>query len=353
MTAPVSPKPLALGRTAEVRDLLRGKHRLLVLTHANPDPDSLGSAVGLGAFARALGVESTFAVVGRILRAENQAMVRELAIETQPLEGLDLGQFDCAALVDTQPGFGHTPIPSGLRIDLVIDHHVSDAVRPRFDGVRIIDLRHGVGATSSIVASYFLESGIVPGRDVATALMYGIRTDTADLSRNLSETDTRAYDFLSPLVDRRKLLAITRPRLPPEYFQTLRDALGKIRLYEHIALCSLGRTPSPEMVAEVADLLMRMEGLQAVFCGGLVDSTFYVSVRTDPSIADAWHLIHSAMKGEDGSCGGHGAVAGGSIQLPSGDDRALKRLERRLERRILKAMGVKATNATAIGQSEE
>ncbi|MGE3172674.1 MAG: bifunctional oligoribonuclease/PAP phosphatase NrnA [Planctomycetota bacterium] len=342
MTSP-SPSTAAvsrnLGRTEALLALLRSRKRLLVLTHNNPDPDSLGSGMGLRHFAAVAGqVESVFGLSGKILRAENQEMVAQLGIGMVPIGELDPSQFDCVALVDTQPGFGHTIVPEGCTVDIVIDHHVGDEERVpptwQFD-----DVRSDIGATSSVVATYFREAGFTPSRDVATALAYGIKTDTADLSRNVSEVDLRAYDFLFPHVDRQKLVAIMRPRLPEAYFQTLKEALRKVRRYEHVALCSLGTIGSAEMVAEVADLLLRMEGVTAVFCGGLVDCTYYVSVRTEIG-GDAWRLIAHAMAGEKGTFGGHGSVAGGSITLPCGDTRTLRRLERRLERNILRSVGV-------------
>lgn len=346
--------PRLRGRTEVLQDLLRGRRRLLVLTHTNPDPDSLGAAMGLRQFAElSAGVPGTLALSGKILRAENQEMVRQLAIDMVPLQDLDLGTFDCVALVDTQPGFGHTIVPAGLRVDIVIDHHVCSEQNVVAYDAPFIDVRSEIGATSSLVASYFLDARLRPNRDVATALLYGINTDTAELSRNVSDLDLRAHDFLFPLADRTKLVAITRPRLPPAYFQTLREALSKVRIYKHLALCSLGRTASAEMVAEVADLLLRMQGVQAVFCGGLVGETFYVSVRTELGPCDAWTLIRSAIGNEQASYGGHGSVAGGSIQLGSSDLRAMKRLERRLERNILRSMGIEGATAQKLGASAD
>jgi len=340
-------------RMEALRAVLTGRQRLLVLTHNNPDPDSLGGAVGLQDFARKVtGVESQFAITGRILRAENQAMVRELGIQMDRLETVDLTDFDCVALVDTQPGFGHTFVPPSLAVDIVIDHHVCAEAEKTPRDVGFLDVRPDVGATSSMVAGHLLEAGVVPSREVATALAYGIKTDTADLSRNVSDQDLRAYDYLFPHVDRQRLVSITCPRLPHAYFQTLKDALTKVRLYDGVTLCSLGRTPSAEMVAEVADLLLRMEGVRAVFCGGLVSGSYYVSVRTEVG-GDAWRLIRDAMEGEDGTCGGHGSVAGGTIHLGSGDSRTLKRLERRLERNILRSMGVSGGNAGILGASDD
>ena len=334
-----------------LRAVLQGRRRLLVLTHNNPDPDSLGGAVGLMEFARkAVGIEASFAITGRILRAENVAMVRELGIPMERLESIVLADFDCVALVDTQPGFGHTFVPPGLRVDIVLDHHV--CAEANLGGVAFVDVRPDVGATSSLMAGHLLEAGVTPSREVATALAYGIKTDTADLSRNVSDLDLRAYDYLFPHIDRQRLVAICSPRLPAAYFQTLKEALAKVRLYDGVTLCSLGRTPSAEMVAEVADLLLRMEGVKAVFCGGLVGRSYYVSVRTEVG-GDAWALIRDAMAGEAGTCGGHGSVAGGTIQLGGDDARALRRLERRLERNILDSMGVSGGNAAMFGDADD
>ncbi|MBX3463532.1 MAG: DHH family phosphoesterase [Planctomycetes bacterium] len=336
-----------------MRNLLRSRRRLLVLTHNNPDPDSLGGAVGLQEFARkAAGIDSRLAISGKILRAENQAMVRELGLQMDRVADVALADFDCVALVDTQPGFGHTHVPAGLAVDIVLDHHVCPDAADHLRAVPFVDVRSDVGATSSLVAGHLLAAGVRPSAEVATALAYGIRTDTADLSRNVSDLDLRAWDFLFPFVDRQRLVAIASPRLPLAYFQTLKDALTKVRLYDGLVLCSLGLTTSAEMVAEVADLLLRLEGTKAVFCGGLVGNNYHVSVRTEIG-GDAWRLIRASMEGEAGTCGGHGSVAGGSVQVEVADARTLRRLERRLERNILKAFGVSGANAYALGDGED
>ncbi|MFM1873732.1 MAG: hypothetical protein RL398_3154 [Planctomycetota bacterium] len=340
-------------RTAALKAVLTGKRRLLVLTHKNPDPDSLGGAMGLREFARQVaGVESDFAVTGRILRAENQTMVRELGIQMQQLDEVDLTAYDCVALVDTQPGFSHTIVPAELKPDIVLDHHSCEARVSRIDGVAFVDVRTDVGATSSLVAWHLLNAGVVPSREVATGLAYGIKTDTADLSRGVTDIDLAAHSFLFPHVDRQALARIASPRLPLAYYQKLKNALGELRLYDGVALCSLGSSVNPEMIAEVADLLMRMEGVRAVFCGGVTGVDYYISVRTDVG-GDAWQLIRAAMDGEKGSCGGHGPVAGGAIPLDDTSSRFWHRLERRLERNILRSMGVSGANAVVLDRRED
>lgn len=329
-----------MNETRELLDVLRSHRRLLILTHANPDPDSLASAVGLRFLAEnAAGIETVFGYAGRIMRAENREMVRRCGIELTPQEQLDVDSFDCLAVVDTQPGFGHTRLPEGRSIDIVVDHHVPPTIEgaPAEVGDRFHDVRTDVGATSTLIGSYLLDAGLEVTTPLATALIYGIVTDTADLTRNVSELDERVYEWLSPKVDREAMRYITRPALPPDYYRTLGMALSNVRIYGDLVLCSLGRVESPEMVAEVADLLLRLEGKQTVLCGGLVNDTYYVSLRTE-LVRDAYDLLAAALDGK-GSFGGHGQVAGGSVVLPDAEHRTLRRFERRLEKNMLETLG--------------
>lgn len=336
-------------RARALLGLLSSRKRLLVLTHNNPDPDSLASALGLQRLAwEKLRMPSRFGLSGRVMRAENRTMVQCLGLEMVPVENLRIDDYDCIAMVDTQPGFGHTTVPPDREVDLVIDHHVPPENPLEVGADAFVDIRTDAGATSSMVTEYLMDLGVPVPADVATALFYGIKTDTADLARNASPLDQRAYDFLSSRVDRQKLAQITTPDLPLEYYRTLRDALNNMRVYDNVVLCSLGRIDSPEMVAEVADLLLRLEGKQAVFCGGLVGKTYYVSVRTELRGRDAYDLIRDALGGE-GSFGGHGMVAGGCIELPDDSPRTLRRLERRLEKNILRSMSVTGVKLQGLG----
>lgn len=340
------------GRIEELIRKLRGCKRLLVLTHANPDPDSLASAQGLRLLAEAkLGVPSSFGYTGRILRAENKEMVEHCGIEMTPLEELDLDSYDCLAVVDTQPGFGHTQLPEDLKVDIVIDHHMPPDEPNGQNPDCFEDVRTYVGATCSMVTGYLMDAGVEIPANVATALFYGIKTDTADLSRNVSPLDEKAYEHLVVRMNRQSLAKITKPDLSAEYFKALRVALNGVRLYGDVVLCSLGQTTSPEMIAEVADLLLRLEGKQTVFCGGMVGKIYYMSVRTELD-RDAYSLIKAALDGE-GSFGGHGSMAGGSLELKGDDRRSLKRWERRLEKNILKIMGVEGVAVSGIGGDPE
>jgi nanoRNase/pAp phosphatase (c-di-AMP/oligoRNAs hydrolase) len=205
-----------------------------------------------------------------------------------------------------------------------------------------VDVRTDAGATASILTQYLLEQEVPIPPPVATALYYGIRTDTLDMSRNVSDLDVKAHRHLLDLVDRERLRAIAHPRVRLAYFRHFRNALSATEIYGSLVLSTLGRVDNPEMVAEVADLLLRLEGITWVVCGGLYENNYYLSVRAAVPGKDAWRLLRDVLH-DQGSFGGHGAVAGGRIPLVDDSDRGLKRLELELKKGFLAALGERGT----------
>ncbi|HET6203301.1 MAG TPA: DHH family phosphoesterase [Planctomycetota bacterium] len=327
--------------------LFRGKGRVLVLTHRNPDPDALGAAVGLMHLLReAAGAEPTLAMNGAIFRAENREMVDLLEIPLVAFNGLDRSRFGAGVMVDTQPGFGHTVTPPDVPLLAVIDHHVSPA--GELPTVPFFDVQTGYGATSTLVYEYLRALALAIPTRVATALLCGVRFDTADLQRNASPADSRAYDELLHLSDRRLLAQIKNPSLPPEYFRELRRAIGVARSHGGIVLAFLGRLTNPDMVAEVADLLLRYRGTKWTLVGGHHEGTYYVSLRIDTPGTDAYPMIRRILDGE-GTFGGHGRIAGARIPVQDKSARDIHALQRRIRARALALAGETGTPIHRIG----
>ena len=98
--------------------------QILILSHNNPDPDAIASAVALRhLLSEKLGVEGHIAYRGLIGRAENKALVHFLGQPLQPLTQSDLRRPVPVALVDVQPGTASITLPLELRVDMVIDRH--------------------------------------------------------------------------------------------------------------------------------------------------------------------------------------------------------------------------------------
>jgi len=311
--------------------------RPLILSHRSPDPDALGAMFGLGFLLReGFGLEPEIAATGKIHRAENQVMVRELGLRYRELSKLGRETFAGIFLVDTQPGFGHTPLPE-LPVVGVFDHHrpPGEEARSGIERIPHYDVRIGIGATSTIVYEYCKEAELELDTHTATALCCGVRFDTGDLSQGATALDTEAFYETFRVADRNMLARIARPTLPPVYYGELHRSLARGRRQGKVVVGLLGRMKNPESVAETADFFLRMDGAEVSVVGGAFDGRYHVSVRC--SEREAYELMEALLK-TDGSFGGRGGVAGGQIALEAGDDAEIRRIERRIKARLMRVI---------------
>jgi nanoRNase/pAp phosphatase (c-di-AMP/oligoRNAs hydrolase) len=308
-----------------------GDGRAVILTHDNPDPDALAAAMGLRTLLGRHGVAAQIALGGIIGRAENRAMVRELDIELHPIEKLDWSRYAAIAMVDTQPGTGNNSLPPGRQADIVIDHHP-----PRGDVSHVpwLDVRAEMGATATIVYHYLREEEVPIDTTLATAFLYALKSETRDLGRESGPLERAAYIELSALADFERLYKITTPKLGREHFVALDRALRSATVWGELVAINLGALGYPDLVAEVADLMLPYEKARWVLCVGQHNGTVFLSVRTDIPDATAGALIRRVV-GHNGAAGGHGMIAGGRMFTPVRDDAALKLIYDELVSRLL------------------
>src|SRR4051794_5780867 len=94
------------------------------VSHIHPDPDSLGSMLGLAHLVETrLDKPTRLTRDGLIRRAENRAMVDLLGIDLEPIEEVTWGRGDALVMVDSQPNTGRHSFDPDLPIYGVIDHH--------------------------------------------------------------------------------------------------------------------------------------------------------------------------------------------------------------------------------------
>jgi nanoRNase/pAp phosphatase (c-di-AMP/oligoRNAs hydrolase) len=326
---PISPERLEQLRKAA------GSGPVLILTHDNPDPDGLASGKALAALLQdAWGVASRLAYSGLIGRAENKAMLRLLTPEWGLLENYnDVQQYSAVAVLDTQPGAGNNSVPAWVTPQIVIDHH--QPIRQKLTKVPFVDVRTNAGATVSLVYQYMEAAGVKPDETLATAIFYGIQADTLGLSRGGSPLDQDAYFKMLQYIDRQRLAKIEQAGLPPQYFRAVVQGLQAARLFGRVVVSYMGDMHNPDFVAELADLLVRLEGVRAVLCMGYHGATLYLSLRTISEESDAGLMIQKVII-QPGRAGGHGTLAGG--QMPLNDDSPDKMAEA-IQTRFLQVMG--------------
>lgn len=324
---------------------IRGRGPLLILMHDNPDPDALACALGLQEVVASIGVESALGLGGIIGRAENRAMVRELGITLIPVELLDPSRFPLLALVDTQPTTGNNSLFPGRGCDIVIDHHPPLAASRQ---VPWCDVREDIAASSMITYEYIRRLGLPIGPRLATAFLYALKSETRDLGREAGPDERAAYVEIFPLADHDKLHAIFSPKLGLEHFAAVERALRSAEYLDGFVAVNLGELAYPDLVAEVADLLLPYDRAHWVLCVGQHEGTVFLSLRTDVADAHAGTLMRRLL-GPSGAGGGHGLIAGGRLFAPVRDEKQLRQIYAGLVDRMAKELGIEAEPRPLLG----
>jgi len=323
-------------------EVFRGREQFLIQTHNNPDPDAIATAVGLRyLYERYTGQTARIAFGGIVGRSENRAMLRYLGIQMVPGERIDYARYDLIAVVDSQPGFRYNPMPEDLVPQIVIDHHPPNADSIP-EGVEFAILEEGYGATASIIGEIMARNRIPVPEEVATALAYGIKADTQDLGRETSEADILAYTYLYPLANKRLMSRIESERVPQNYFQEFGNAIENAVIYDFVVVTDLCEVEVADMVAEMADFLLRLEGARWSFVMAICGGTLYTSMRASEENLRAGVAIAAALAGV-GSCGGHAAMAGGQVPLEGRSDEEVGNLKEQILFNLLDHLNVKRT----------
>lgn len=320
-----------------MEEALKGVKRLIVMTHDNPDPDSVSSALCLAYIVtNKFNVPASVKYGGIVGRAENRAMIRVLGLKVSPLKDSDLKSDADFAFVDMQPRTGNSSYFIKKKPVIVIDHHfLRKTTKASF-----IDIRTNYGATATMLTEYLMASGLEVPASLATALSYGISSETQDLGREAQEADILAYLALFPRSNKKLLAQIVHPRLPRDFFITLNRAMHHSFIYKNAISTSLGEIKNPDFVPLVADFMLRLERMTWAICMGRYNDRIIVSVRTTNTKGEAGRFLRRLV-GKKGTAGGHGMIAGGQIVCATMEHDRCTQIEEELVKDFLKKLGYK------------
>ncbi|MCA1959430.1 MAG: DHH family phosphoesterase [Desulfomonile sp.] len=339
------------GKLEQLAEVLKGagKHPMLILCHNNPDPDSIGCAAGFNfLLKRKFGIRSVLGYGGAITRAENKAMVHRLRIHIRRFQRLQPAAYYGIALMDGQPGTGNTLLSTDVPPLIVIDHH---PLRKLSLKSQFCDVRKGYGATSTIVTEYLVAARLTPSRLVAAALLYGIKTDTASLVRGAQEVDFLAFNYLSGIANPRMLGWIEKPKLSEAYFFDYHRGLSRTTIYRDVAVSFLGKIHAESIVPELADQLLRIDGVTWSFCMGAVGDFMVLSMRSSSRKYRAGNVIRQLV-GRHGFGGGHRELAGGYVPLNGMGDAEITDLANKFSERLLHLIGKEGCHGRPLVEQE-
>ena len=298
-------------RTFRFLSTLSEFERFVVVAHNNPDPDAIATGWAMTTILEhCLGRPSKLVAGGAIIRSENVRMVEVLAPPLELVESVEADEKTGVILVDcTPPVPNHLLHESELRPTAVIDHHQPAEERFR---CAYRDVRPTLIACSTIATQYLQEQGIEPSPELATALLYGIRTDAFN-NPILTRQDQRAVSWLGVRFDFQKFNEIQQAPLSRTHLSEMMAALENTVVHRDAAFCFLPRASYSEIVAELCDVLIRVGGIRHAICCATVGDDTLVSVRVTEEGRNASQLVQRTLKGI-GQGGGHGRRAGGKIR---------------------------------------
>jgi nanoRNase/pAp phosphatase (c-di-AMP/oligoRNAs hydrolase) len=312
------------------------RRRVLIVCHNNPDPDTIASAAALKSILlHSLRAKVAICYGGVIGRAENRQLTRRLKIDMIPVREVDFREYSVICMVDTQPGTGNNSLPKGIRPDVVIDHH---PLRRNTLNCAFSDVRPKYGSTSTIMTEYLRELDLTVDKMLATALFYGLKTDTNGLLRSASKADLEAFNYLFPRIAPKTLSSIQNPRIPKSYFLKFADGINNSIQYGDVIISQMGRLHNPDIAAEMADFLLRMENIHWSLCIGEYRDDLVMSVRTSRKGWWAGRVALKVLRGL-GTGGGHEQAAGGRVNVAGMSQDGRQDLMARIIERFLKIVG--------------
>ena len=308
----------------KLKNAHEGADKILILLHDNPDPDAMASALALRAV---LGRNKQTAAIGHfgasVARPENVAMAELLEIDLTPVTVRKVAGFDSIAMVDVQPPFFGDLFP---RVDSVIDHH------PRTGGyeAKFSRISPSEGATSTIMTGLLRASGIEISERLATALLYGIKTDTFSLTRDADDEDTEAFTFLYKKANLGLLRKIEKAEIPSDELTVFGRSLARHRICGNVLFINVGKVSREYLIPKMADFCMQAKDVEWVVSFGVLNDFYFVaSFRNVGYVKSAGRVARrifqmfappgGAKNGGAARGGGGGHRSAGKLVVPMSD----------------------------------
>lgn len=296
-----------MSRLDDLITLCKG-YPVYIQTHNFPDPDAIASAYGLQKLLKMYGIDATICYDGRIDKLSASKLLDMFGIKMLPYALLAAGmkETDRIICVDTQKNAGNVTDLIGDEV-ICIDHHPTFApAEYRYQDIRL------TGACATLIAEYYALSGREPGIDTATALLYGIRMDTLQFTRGVTELDIEMFKFLFPRCSQEKLAGLERNNMEFTDLKAYGAAIESIELYDKVGFSCIPFFCPDALIAILSDFILALIEVDVAVVFSFREDGVKLSVRSEDDNVHAGKLLHHALQGI-GSGGGHATMGGGFI----------------------------------------
>jgi nanoRNase/pAp phosphatase (c-di-AMP/oligoRNAs hydrolase) len=283
--------------------LMSREERWLILINA--DPDAMASAMALKRIMSHRVHDVTIAKINELTRPDNLAMIRYTRIHMQDYHPKMLPKFQRLAMVDSQPH--HNPAFKDLHFSIIIDHHPLPEKNAEVEA-EYKEIRPEYGANSTLMTEYLYNLRIRPGKLLATALQFGIKTDTASFGRHFYDVDLRAYQYLARYANQALLARIARSNFHGHWLELMVKACTNMYSVKSGQYAFVDTVDNPDILVIIADFLMQVYEFRWVAVAGICQGEVIIIFRGDGIARDVGRFA-SQVFSDIGSAGGHKDMA--------------------------------------------
>ena len=312
MTNPVMEHPFSKStsqteRSQKLLDTLSSDDSLGIVINA--DPDAMASALALKRlFWRKLR-KVEILHVNAIDRPDNLAMIRLLDIKQRRIRSMRGRKLTKWAMVDSQPS--HYPPFKNHPFDIIIDHHPIDPT----SRATFLDIREEYGANATIMCEYLKSMKVIPSTRLATALFYGIKTDTANFVRDSLSNDVNAFKYLYKFANMNTIKKIESSELSRHTLDDFRSAIEELVFIDNMAYVNMGEVKNPDTLVIIADFFMKLAETEWSIVAGVYDNKLIFILRNAGFRGNAGKTAKKLFEPWGGSAGGHRSAARAEIPL--------------------------------------
>ncbi|MCL1095102.1 DHH family phosphoesterase [Shewanella kaireitica] len=288
---------------------LSSLQRVVIQAHDYPDHDAIASAYAMSVLLKELGIDSIIVYNGEIDRISLSNMIEWLNIPVSHCSKAQLTTLDKIITIDGCIGERNVTDMPGEEI-AVIDHHV---VTPP-NNLWFSDVREDYGATATILFEYFQAFNINMSKDVATALLVGLKIDTAHMTRGVCSADLKAFVMFNQQADLALVNKICRNEITYSELNLFEHVCQSVKQTEGVGLATVSIDCPKNMLGILGDFLLTVNELDVVVIAQSSQRGIQLSLRSECQYVDVAKVVREQLNIKSfGFGGGHPHMAGGIV----------------------------------------
>jgi nanoRNase/pAp phosphatase (c-di-AMP/oligoRNAs hydrolase) len=165
------------------------------------------------------------------------------------------------------------------------------------------------------MCEYLKSMKIVPSTRLATALFYGIKTDTDNFVRDSLSNDINAFKYLYQFANMNTIKKIESSELSRHALNDFRVAIDGLVFVDSLAFVNMGKVDNPDTLVIIADFFMKLAETEWSIIAGVYDKKLIVILRNAGIRGNAGNTAKKLFGPWGGSAGGHKTAARAEIPL--------------------------------------